>query len=129
MPSQKISAMPDAPTLLGPELVPVVTAGLNYKTTVQLIGGFLFLTMGFRCIPFWNGTKFTSDGALLYTGGGQLQAPSALFQSLVVGGALNATIGNTGIGRFTALHASNGFTGTGPFTNFTIVDGIITAAS
>lgn len=43
----------------------------------------------------------------------------------------SATITSDGSGNLTAvsLHANNGFTGSGVFTTFTIVDGIITAAS
>jgi hypothetical protein len=64
-----------------------------------------------------------NGGNATITSGGDVTAAS-----LSVGGG-NITLLNTGVLTALELHAVNGFTGTGAFTNFTIVDGIILAAS
>lgn len=70
-----------------------------YKTTVGSTGGVTFDAVG-------SGAKFVFSDALEAT-----------------------TVKATTAGGFVSSDGSTGFTGTGAYTNFTIKDGIITAAS
>lgn len=128
MPSQKISAMPAAGTLDGTELLPIIQAAINKRTTTGDVGFLYFGVPIFRGVPYWDGTVLAWDPQVTITPGGVLNAEDVRCSKLISTGAAGCGMDISGVLTGSELHAQNGFNGTGAFTNFTIEDGVITNA-
>lgn len=129
MSTKKISAMPAATTPNGTELVPIVQGGVNKRITIDALIARLFQGMGTNCLCYFDGTKVIAVNGLNTDGAGRLLVTSLLTDSIDTNSGptqiLNVIAELTGA----EVHAQNGFSGSGTFTSFTIVDGVITAAS
>jgi hypothetical protein len=129
MGSEKISQMPDAGPLTGTELVPVVQAGVNDKTTTLAIAQLLIKNVNFQGVGWWDGAFIQFDQVIIRKSQGILQAEDYWGSTWRNKATLRNIIEADESVHASSLHADDGFNGSGSYTNFTIVDGIITAAS
>lgn len=129
MATEKISAMPTATSANDADLIPIVQGGVNKKISVIDLLSHLFVGFPDGAVLLVTGGYITADPQITSPGGGELAMHTLVFNTQLVAASLGELSSANGVITALELHAANGFNGAGVFTNFTIVDGVITAAS